>query len=201
MRSPDVARPDESGPACVEQVRRARRRARSRWPPAGPACDRGWCAEKPFLDQEGLDHVLERVARLGERGGQRLDPDRPAVVILGDARAGSGGRCASSPSSSTSSRGQRRVGDRAVDRPWPPGPRRSRAPGAAAGRRRAACRASGARSRRRRPRSSAKPSCRRRGATMARAPRGCRTPAAAECRSGRAAASPAGPRAWWRRSA
>ena len=41
---------------------------------------------------------------LGERRRQRLDPDRAAAVVLGDAGADSGGRCASSPRPSTSSR-------------------------------------------------------------------------------------------------
>jgi hypothetical protein len=33
------------------------------------------------LDQERLDHVLDRVARLGEARGERLDPDRAAAVV------------------------------------------------------------------------------------------------------------------------
>src|SRR5262249_30824679 len=37
-----------------------------------------------FLDQERLDDLLDRVARLGERSGDGLDADRTATVILGD---------------------------------------------------------------------------------------------------------------------
>src|SRR5256712_14169476 len=42
--------------------------------------------QKPALDQERLDDVLDRVAWLGQRGRQRLDPDRPAPVVHGDRR-------------------------------------------------------------------------------------------------------------------
>ncbi len=38
-----------------------------------------------LLDQERLDHVFQRVARLGQRGGQGLHADRPAGMVLGDA--------------------------------------------------------------------------------------------------------------------
>src|SRR5260370_10595307 len=42
--------------------------------------------QKPALDQERLDDVLDRVARLGQRGRERLDPDRSAAVMHGDRR-------------------------------------------------------------------------------------------------------------------
>src|SRR5581483_12164265 len=38
-----------------------------------------------LLHEEGLDHILERVALVGERRRQRLDAHRPAAVILGEA--------------------------------------------------------------------------------------------------------------------
>src|SRR6185436_1391145 len=38
------------------------------------------------LDKVGLDHFLDRVARLAQAGGQRLDADRPALVDIGDHR-------------------------------------------------------------------------------------------------------------------
>src|SRR5690606_13222955 len=47
-------------------------------PPAGGA------GEEAVLEQEGLDDVLEGVARLAERRGDRLDPDRAAVVRVDD---------------------------------------------------------------------------------------------------------------------
>ena len=40
----------------------------------------------PLLDEERLDDVLERVARLGEGGGQGVDPDGAAVVVVDDDR-------------------------------------------------------------------------------------------------------------------
>ena len=33
------------------------------------------------LDQERLDHFLDRIARFRERSGNRLDPNRPAAEI------------------------------------------------------------------------------------------------------------------------
>ena len=36
------------------------------------------------LDQVGFDHFLDRVARLGEAGGEGFDPDRAALVQVGD---------------------------------------------------------------------------------------------------------------------
>jgi hypothetical protein len=41
--------------------------------------------DEALLDQIGLDDLLDRVARLGQRGRDRLDADRAAAVILGDA--------------------------------------------------------------------------------------------------------------------
>ncbi|MGY3424773.1 hypothetical protein ACVWZW_005248 [Bradyrhizobium sp. F1.13.4] len=38
------------------------------------------------LDQIGLDDVLNRIARLGQRGGHRLDADRAAAIVLRDGR-------------------------------------------------------------------------------------------------------------------
>ena len=42
--------------------------------------------QKPALDQIRLDDVFDRVARLGQRGGQRFDADRSASVVDGDGR-------------------------------------------------------------------------------------------------------------------
>ena len=42
-------------------------------------------ADEALLQQEGLDDLLQRVARLGQGGRQRLDADRAAVVVPGDA--------------------------------------------------------------------------------------------------------------------
>src|SRR5277367_3789478 len=39
---------------------------------------------KAKLDEIGLDDVLDRVAGLGERGGDGLDPDRTAAELDGD---------------------------------------------------------------------------------------------------------------------
>ena len=36
------------------------------------------------LNEIGFDHVLDRVARFGQAGGERFDPDRAALVGLGD---------------------------------------------------------------------------------------------------------------------
>src|SRR5215470_13281647 len=41
--------------------------------------------QQALLDEVGLDHLLDDVALLGERGGQRLHADRAAIVVLGDA--------------------------------------------------------------------------------------------------------------------
>ncbi len=101
--------------------------------------------DQPLLDQERLDHVFERVARLGQRGGQRLDA-RPArrhgARRCGADSAGPSHRARAGPPRAAAAPHRRSRG--------PPGacrrPRRNRAPGAAAARRRAACRASAARS-------------------------------------------------------
>src|SRR3984957_6691033 len=37
-----------------------------------------------LLDQIGLDDLLDRIARLGQRGGDRLDADRAAAKTKGD---------------------------------------------------------------------------------------------------------------------
>src|SRR5579885_3836104 len=42
--------------------------------------------DEAFLDQIRLDDVLDRVARLGERGRDRLDADRSAAIVLCDQR-------------------------------------------------------------------------------------------------------------------
>ena len=47
-------------------------------PPAG-------AENKAFLDKVGFDHVFQRVAGLGEGGGEGFDTDRAAGVVLRDA--------------------------------------------------------------------------------------------------------------------
>src|SRR6516165_10704268 len=42
--------------------------------------------QEPALDQIRLDDVLDRIARLRQSGGERLDADRAATVINGDRR-------------------------------------------------------------------------------------------------------------------
>ena len=37
--------------------------------------------QEALLDQKRLDDLLDRVARLGQRRRDRLDPDRPAAVL------------------------------------------------------------------------------------------------------------------------
>ena len=56
-------------------------------PPAGQAQHpaAAGAQDQALLDQIGLDHVFQRVARLGQRRRQRLDADRAAAVVLGDA--------------------------------------------------------------------------------------------------------------------
>ena len=112
----------------------------------------GGAAEDPLLKRIGLVDVFDRVARLGERGRERLDPHRAPVVDLDDH--------AEQPAVHL-------VEPRGVDleplarrgRRWPRSidararrPRRSRARAGGAGWRRGACRASAgdARARRRR---------------------------------------------------
>ena len=48
---------------------------------AAPSCRAG---DEAKLNEVGLDHILERVARLAEARGERLDPDRAAAVEVGD---------------------------------------------------------------------------------------------------------------------
>ncbi|MGY4509803.1 hypothetical protein ACVIN2_003257 [Bradyrhizobium sp. USDA 3650] len=45
---------------------------------------RGGALQIATLDQIGLDDVLDRVARLGQCGGHRLDADRAAAIVLRD---------------------------------------------------------------------------------------------------------------------
>src|SRR3974390_3803552 len=40
--------------------------------------------QETFLDQERFDDVLDGVARLGKRGGKRIDADRSATVAFRD---------------------------------------------------------------------------------------------------------------------
>ena len=40
--------------------------------------------DEALLDEEGLDDLLDGVARLRQRRGDRLDADRPAAEALGD---------------------------------------------------------------------------------------------------------------------
>ena len=141
--------------------------------------------DQALLDQEGLDHVFQRVARLGERGGQGLHPDRAAAVVLGDAAQVAAVHGVQAELVHLQP-GQRGVGDGAVDRivavdggevahpaQQPPGDARRAAAA------RAAISAA--------PSSvSAKPSLRAAARRSAAVRRACRTSAAAGCRSGRA---------------
>ena len=105
---------------------------------------------KPCCSRIGLDDLLQRVARLRQRRRQRLDADRAAVVVRGDA-----GEIAAVERIEAFGvdleLAQRAVGDLGGRSIGASRRRRSRARGAAGGRRCAACRGSGARSRRRRP--------------------------------------------------
>ena len=40
---------------------------------------------EPFLDQLGLDDLLDDIALVAERGCHRFDPDRAATIVFGDA--------------------------------------------------------------------------------------------------------------------
>ncbi len=60
--------------------------------------------KQPCLHQIGLDHVLDRVALLGQRRGHGLDADRPAAVIARRCSADSGGPWHRGRAPSTSSR-------------------------------------------------------------------------------------------------
>ena len=70
--------------------------------------------DEAFLDQEGLDHVFEGVAGLGQGGGQGFDADGAAVVVLGNA-AEVAAVHGVEPEGIDLEPGQRRVGDQAVD--------------------------------------------------------------------------------------
>ena len=48
-----------------------------------PAAARG-AGDKAGLDQIGFHHILQRVARFGQAGGERLDADGAALVEVGD---------------------------------------------------------------------------------------------------------------------
>ena len=147
-----------AGPAAGRAGRRRRGGIRPEMPPARLAqhAAAAGAQDQTLLDQIGLDHVLQRVARLGQRRGQRFHPDRAAMVMLGDA-AQIAAVHRVQPEPVDLQPGQRRVG---VGR-GPPGcarrRRRNRAPGAAAARRCAACRGTAGRSRRRRPAVRSKP--------------------------------------------
>ena len=107
--------------------------------------------DEALLDEEGLDDVLDGVARLRQRRRDRLDPDRAAAVIRRD-RGEIAAVHGVEAGGVDLERGQRLVGERTVDRGGAGDMRRNRARGAAAARRCAACRARGARSRWRRRR-------------------------------------------------
>ncbi len=79
---------------------------------AAPACGAGDEAE---LNEVRLDHVLDRVARLAEAGGQRFDADRPAAVKVGDHRQVAAVHRVESERVDLQPR-QRAVGDLGVDR-------------------------------------------------------------------------------------
>ena len=69
--------------ASVEQaVLHVLRRMKAKMLPAWPveaASARG-AGDEAKLDQIGLDHFLDCIARLGKAGGQRLDADRTAAI-------------------------------------------------------------------------------------------------------------------------
>ena len=69
----------------IEQRRAGAWRLQPEMPPprlAQHAASAG-AQDQAFLDQVWLDDVLERVARLGQRGGQGFHPDRTAGVVTG----------------------------------------------------------------------------------------------------------------------
>ena len=107
--------------------------------------------DEALLDQERLDDLLDRVARLGERRGDGLDADRTAAEAFGDeleiaaVERVEAERVDLEPA-------ERLVGLVRVDRVDAVDRRRSRGRGGAAAWRCAACRASGGRSRSRRRR-------------------------------------------------
>src|SRR3569623_3698209 len=75
--------------ALVEQTYQ-RRRGRVQpemFPATGieAASPRG-AGDQAELDEIGLDHLLDRVARFAEARGERLHPDRAAAIDVGDHR-------------------------------------------------------------------------------------------------------------------
>ena len=107
--------------------------------------------DEALLEQIGLDDLLDRIARLGQRRGDGLDADRAAAVIHR--------RCSEIAMVERVEARARRLRAAAARgrRPWRrsrrrPRRRRNRARAVAAARRCAACRARAARSRRRPPR-------------------------------------------------
>src|SRR3712207_4552544 len=83
--------PSGSGIRLVGEEADLRRRGqlRHREPQMGEALRREETSarralEESLLDQVRLDNVLNGVARFRQRGGDRLDPDRPAPEIFGD---------------------------------------------------------------------------------------------------------------------
>ena len=157
--------------------------------------------QKALLDQIGLDDLLDRVARLGQRRGDRLDADRPAAVILGDRRQIAPVQRIE-PARVDFEPLERLVGDLAVD--W-----RRRPSTMAKSRTRRSSRPAMRGVPRERRAISLAPSVGHADAEHARAARDdqleflarCRNSAAPECRSGRAAAWSAAPRASSRRPA
>src|SRR5579871_2175160 len=51
---------------------------------AGRDASAGGAREKALLDQERLDHILERATLLGDRGGDAVDPDWATVELVDD---------------------------------------------------------------------------------------------------------------------
>ena len=162
----------------------ARRRGAPRprgWPP-GP---RG-AHEQALLDEERLVDVLDGLGRLADADGQGRQPDRSAAEALAERRQ-DGPVDLVEAELVDPEHGQAVVGG--GRRRWcrRRAPRRSRAPGAAAGWRCGACPGPGGRSRRRRRRRRRRRGCRR---PARRSPRGRRrrsSRAGRRGRSGRAA--------------
>ncbi len=71
--------------------------------------------DQAFLNQVGLDHVFQGIARLGQGGGERLDPNRAAGMVFGDAaQVAAVHRVQAQPINLQPV--QRGVGDSAIDR-------------------------------------------------------------------------------------
>ena len=182
------------------RLSRVARRLEAEMAPGGagqqPAARRA--LQQALLQQVGLDHLLQRVALLRQRRRQRVDADRPAAVVVGDAAQIAAIEAVEAERVDLEL-GQRPVGDRGVDLAVAfdrgevahPPQQAGRDPGRAAGAPRdlgSAIRVRASASRRRRARRSP------------RARRGRRNAAASGCRSGRAAAWSAGRCGWSRRS-